>query len=497
MLTLNTLLSERAKSVPDKTCITFEKQKFTYAELDRHVSGIAGGLKAFGIEGRDRIAILMDNCPEYIFSYFAILRAGGIAVPLNTFLTPDEISYILNDSGCKVLIYNSAFSSRTEKIKEINPSLKAAEFGEIPIRPVKPQSSNNSEVAVLLYTSGTTGFPKGAMLTHHNLLSNAEASMNAMNVSGNDRILLFLPLFHSFSFTVCVILPIYAGARIVLLKSVKPFSKVINSIFRERITLFVAVPTVYNILSKKKMPFIARGLFKLFINIRACISGAAALPENTIHAFEERFNIPLIEGYGLTEASPVVAVNPLKGVRKPASVGPPVPGVEAAITGEDGRKLPAGQTGELIVKGPNVMKGYFNKPEETEAVLKGGWLHTGDMARIDDDGYIYIVDRKKDLIIVDGMNVYPREIEDLVLKNPLIEECAMIGIPDGRGSETPVLYIKKKDDEVITEADIRNYLKGRIAQFKIPRKIIFIDEFPKTATGKIKKTELRRLADSM
>jgi long-chain acyl-CoA synthetase len=498
-MTLSTLLSERAKSTPDKICITFEKKKFTYSAIDNLVSDIAGGLKDLGVEGRDRIAILMDNCPEYIVSYFAILRAGGVAVPINNFLTPDEIAYILNDSNCKIIIYSNSFSSHAEKIIKIIPSLKAVDFVEIPKTSPIPHLLkgrdgvlNEDELAVLLYTSGTTGFPKGAMLTHRNLLSNAAASMKVLNVSGKDRILLFLPLFHSFSFTVCVILPIYAGARIILLRSVKPFSKVINSIFRDRITLFVAVPTVYNVLSKKRMSFIARCLFKLLINIRACISGAAALPEDTIHAFEKRFKVPLIEGYGLTEASPVVAVNPLKGVRKPASVGPPVPGVEVAVVGEDGRKLPAGETGELIVKGPNVMKGYFNKPEETEAVLRKGWLYTGDMARIDEDGYIYIVDRKKDLIIVDGMNVYPREVEDFILKHSSVEECAMVGIPDGRGSETPILYIKKKDDAVIGETEIRNYLKGKIAQFKNPKKIIFIDEFPKTATGKIKKTELRK-----
>ena len=498
-MTLSTLLSERAKSIPDKVCITFEKKKFTYSAIDDLVTNIAGGLKALGVEYSDKIAILMENCPEYIVSYFAILRAGGISVPINNFLTPDEISYILNDSNCKYLIYNNAFSSHTEKIREITPSLKAVDFSEIPKIPsihpllkVGEEGLNDDEVAVLLYTSGTTGFSKGAMLTHRNLLSNAEACMKVMNVSSKDRILLFLPLFHSFSFTVCVILPIYAGARIILLRSVKPFSKVMNSIFKDRITLFIAVPTVYNVLSKKRMPFIARCLFKLLTNIRACISGAAALPEDTIHAFEKRFNIPLIEGYGLTEASPVVAVNPLKGVRKPTSVGPPVPGVTVAVVGEDGRKLPAGETGELIVKGPNVMTGYFNKPEETETVLRDGWLYTGDIARIDEDGYIYIVDRKKDLIIVDGMNVYPREVEDFILKHPSVEECAMVGIPDGRGSETPILYIKKKEDAVIEESEIRNYLKGRIAQFKNPKKIIFIDEFPKTATGKIKKTELRR-----
>jgi long-chain acyl-CoA synthetase len=499
-MTLSALLSEKANDIPNKICITFEKKKFTYSEIDGLVSDIAGGLKTFGFGNRDRAAILINNCPEYIVSYFAILRAGGIAVPVNTLLTPDEISYILNDSNCKVLIYNHPFISHAEKIKNRIPSLKAVDFEEIPKIPLIPpllRSGENGvndddEVAVLMYTSGTTGFPKGAMLSHRNLISNAEASMEVMDVSHKDRILLFLPLFHSFSFTVCVILPIYAGAQIVLLQSVRPFSKVINSIFRDRITLFVAVPTVYNILSKKKIPFMARWLLRFLMNIRVCISGAAALPEDTIYAFEKKFNVPLIEGYGLTEASPVVAVNPLKGVRKPASVGPPVPLVEAAVIGEDGRKLPAGDTGELIVKGPNVMKGYFNKPEETEAVLRGGWLHTGDLARIDEDGYIYIVDRKKDVIIVDGMNVYPREVEDFIMKHPSVEECAMVGIPDGKGSETPVLFVKKKEGAIIEEMEIRNYMKGRIAQFKNPRKIKFIDEFPKTATGKIKKTELRR-----
>jgi long-chain acyl-CoA synthetase len=221
------------------------------------------------------------------------------------------------------------------------------------------------------------------------------------------------------------------------------------------------------------------------------VSGAAALPGDTLHAFEERFKVPLLEGYGLTEASPVVSVNPLKGVRKPTSVGPPLPGVEVAVVGEDGKKMVPGGVGELIVKGPNVMKGYFNKEEETKEVLKDGWLYTGDMARIDEDGYIYIVDRKKDMIIIDGMNIYPREVEDIVTQHPSVEECAMVGISDGRGSEIPVLFIKKKENAILDESEIRKFLKGQIAQFKMPRRIVFVDEFPKTATGKIKKPELR------
>jgi len=387
--------------------------------------------------------------------------------------------------------------SHVEKINKAVPGLKAFLFDEIPAPHPSPPFTGESDfdenkVAVFLYTSGTTGFPKGAMLSHKNLLTNAESCMKAMEVSGSDRILLFLPLFHSFSFTVCVILSVFAGARIILLASVKPFSKVISSIFTDRITLFVAIPTIYNILSKKKMPFFLRFFFKFLINIRACISGAAALPADTIYTFEKRFNIPLIEGYGLTEASPVVAVNPLRSVRKPSSVGLPVPGVEVAVAGEDGKNLPAGETGELIVRGANVMLGYYNREKETGEVLKGGWLYTGDMARIDSDGYIYIVDRKKDLIIIDGMNMYPREVEDFVIQHPSVEECAMVGIPDGRGSEISVLYIKNKDNTVINESEIRGYLKGRFAQYKMPKRIIFIEEFPKTATGKIRKTELRK-----
>lgn len=231
--------------------------------------------------------------------------------------------------------------------------------------------------------------------------------------------------------------------------------------------------------------------FKFIMNIRICVSGSAALPAHTLHIFEKRFKVPLLEGYGLTEASPVVSVNPLRGVRKPGSVGIPLPGVEVAIIGEDGSRLKAGNTGELIVKGPNIMKGYFNKDLETREVLREGWLYTGDMAKVDEEGYIYIIDRKKDLIIHDGMNIYPREVEDHVAQHPSVDECAMIGLPSNRGTELPILFIKAADNAIIDETEIRNYLKNRVARFKMPRRIIFVDEFPKTATGKIKKTELR------
>lgn len=465
--------------------------------MDSLVTLTAGGLQSLGIKTGDRAAILMGNCPEYIISYFAVIRAGAIVVPVNTFLSAREVSYIIKDSGCRVIIYGASFADHISEIKKSSEALPVM-FNDIPLQAdslkegAEGFNCHEDEIAVLLYTSGTTGFPKGAMLTHRNLISNAEACIKVMHLSHRDRVLLFLPLFHSFSFTVCVLVPIYSEATIVLLESVKPFSMVINSIIKKRITLFVAIPTIYTILSKKRMPFLFRLIFKCLVRIRACISGASALPEETIRLFEERFNIPLLEGYGLTEASPVVAVNPVNGIRKIGSVGPPLPGIKSAVVGEDGRVLASGQVGELIVSGPNVMKGYFNKDSETREILKDGWLYTGDMAKIDADGYIFIVDRKKDLIIVDGMNIYPREVEDVIIKHPLIEECAMVGASAGKGSEIPVLFIKKKDNADIGEKEIRDYLKGQVANFKMPRRVIFIAEFPKTSTGKIKKTELKK-----
>jgi long-chain acyl-CoA synthetase len=261
-------------------------------------------------------------------------------------------------------------------------------------------------------------------------------------------------------------------------------------VIKDRVTFFVAIPAVYNILARKKIPFYVKPLFRLLVRIRACISGAASLPELTLRSFERQFNIPLIEGYGLTEASPVVAVNPRDGVRKAASVGLPLPGIKVAVFAENGRRLSVGDIGELAVKGPNVMRGYYNRQDETDEVMRDGWLLTGDMARIDGDGYIFIVDRKKDLIISDGMNIYPREIEEFIMQQGSVEECAMVGIPDGKGSETAVMFVKKKEDTILDEHELRNFMAGHLARFKMPRKIRFVQEFPKTATRKIKKAEL-------
>jgi long-chain acyl-CoA synthetase len=491
-MTLSDLLTQKAKSHPSKTCIKFESRGLSYSEIDSLATLYAGGLVSAGLESRDRVAILMENCPEYIILYFSIIRAGGIVIPLNTFLTSNEVSYILKDSGCKILLYSGKYAVYIEDITNKCDGIKCISYERVPQSEFAPEVIDENDTAALLYTSGTTGFPKGVMLSHRNLLSNAEACIQAMNVSHKDRVLLFLPLFHAFSFTVCVVLPICAGASIVLLASVKPFSKVVKSIVRDRITLFVAVPTVYNILSKKNFSSFAKLLMRILVKVRLCFSGASALPETTLREFEKRFSIPLIEGYGLTEASPVISVNPLNGPRKPASVGLPIPGVEISVIGEDGAALPQGEIGELIVKGPNVMQGYYNRLKETSDVLRNGWLYTGDLVKIDEDGYIFIMDRKKDLIIVDGMNIYPREIEDHVSSHPSVDECAMVGVPDEKGSELTCLYIKKYENADVSEKEIHNFLQDKIARFKAPKRIRFIEEFPKTATGKIKKSELKK-----
>jgi long-chain acyl-CoA synthetase len=491
-MTLSTLLRERAFRHPERVAIKFLKNKITYYELNTLVSEKAGGLRLLGLNTGDRVAVLMENCPEYIISYFSILRAGGVSVPVNTFLTPVEVEYIVRDSGVKILIYGQLFVSHAEEIKKCIPEITVIRYDEIPHQHFDSHNEYGDDTAVILYTSGTTGTPKGAMLTHNNLLSNAEACKMAMHLLPSDRILVFLPLFHSFSFTVCVILPLYTGFTIILLPSVKPFSRIIKTIIRERVTLFVAIPSVYAILAKKKFPFFVNYLLKLFLNIRICVSGAAALSGSVLKAFEERFRIPLLEGYGLTEASPVISVNPLHGIRKKGSVGLPLPGIEVVIFGENGERLPANEVGELAVKGPNVMKGYFNKEDDTHEAIRDGWLFTGDLAKIDNDGYIYIVDRKKDLIIVDGMNIYPREVEDVVLSHPSVEECAMVGVESHRGDELPVLFLKLRDGAVIDENGIIDHLRKRIARYKLPKKIHMIKELPKTGTGKIKKTELRK-----
>lgn len=501
-MTLGKMLEETAQRFPRKCAIKFEKRKISYQELNTSVNKASHSLLTLGLEKGDRVGILSDNCPEYIISYFAILKFGGIAVPINSFLTGNEIKYIVNDCQIKVLITSKKFLRTIQPVVSQMPSIvkiivinEAGQNEHMSFESLlasgKPENVQaeieEHDLAVFIYTSGTTGHPKGAMLSHYNLFMNVVDCVQVFKVVPKDKFLLFLPMFHSFTFTVCVLLPLKAGSTIILIGSVKSLDAIKKAILFDRVTLFVGVPAVYNVLANKPLPKILR-----YINaIRAFVSGSAPLPAPVIEKMEQKFKSVLCEGYGLSEASPVVSVNPIFGARKAGSVGLTLPGVQVKIVDESLKELPVGEVGELAVKGPNVMQGYFNLPEETAKTIVDGWLLTGDIAKLDDEGYIYIVDRKKDMLLVRGVNVYPREIEDVLYQHPKIVECAVIGVPDEVKGEAPKAFIVVREGETLSEQEVRGFCKEHLAGYKLPKYIEFRASLPKNATQKIMKRDLR------
>ncbi|MGE4317883.1 MAG: long-chain-fatty-acid--CoA ligase [Deferribacterales bacterium] len=497
-------LEEQASLRGSKKYLTFDKDKYSYREINSKANKLANLLHKRGINKGDRVAVMLENSPEFFISLFGILKAGCVCIPINTFFIQAEVVYIINDSGAKLFVTSSAFKEVAEEITDKCPSLKTVmtyedtKFqSENIVRLINKVTDKKPEVeirpedhAVFIYSSGTTGHPKGAMLTHFNLVSNAKGCLERFRVTVNDRFLLFLPSFHAYALMTCVILPTYAGSSIIILGSVADLKKKSfrNILLFQRPTFFLGVPQVYTALIRSKMP---RWFVKFVYPVRLHVSGGAPLPEETLIRFREKFKRPIVEGYGLSEASPVVSCNTLER-QKALSVGPALPGVEVKIVDENEVEQPVGTVGELIVKGPNVMTGYWNMPGLTDMTLRNGWLFTGDLAKLDEEGYIYIVDRKKDLIIVKGINVYPREIEELLHKHEAIEAAAVIGLPDKNSGEIPVAYIKPKPGLTISETDIKGYLRKSLAHFKIPKHIHLCEDMPMTATGKVLKRELKR-----
>jgi long-chain acyl-CoA synthetase len=496
LVPLDWVLQKRASLTPHGTFIKFEGEKFSFREMDRLASVFASFLVGNGMKAGDRVALLSHNSPLYIAAYFGVIRGGGIILPLNNLLTHEELDFILKDADARICLFDTDCSGTVKKLgtKESRLFFALADIANAPSAgiPFRPAQHGLDDVSTILYTSGTTGRPKGALLTHRNILANATGATSAIHISHKDRFVVFLPLFHSFTFTVCVIIPLVTGSMISLLPGVRPFSRVVRSLIVDRITLFVAIPTVYKILAEKHMPFFV----KLLLNLRLCISGAAPLPVKVIQEFEDAYKVPLLEGYGLTEASPVVSFNPLeREKRKPGTVGLPLPGIEVRVVDDCGDQLPPNIPGELIVKGPNVMKGYLNKPEETAKAIKNGWLYTGDIAVIEETGHIRIIDRKKDMIIVDGLNVYPYEVEEVLYRHLAVKDCSMIGVPHEHeeGKELVIMYVVLKESATASSKELRDYLSEHVAHYKIPRRFIFTTELPRTATGKIIKKELRIL----
>lgn len=500
------MLDTSAKKYPGKVALVFGTKRITYKELVVITRKLAGGLSELGVRRGDRVGIWFPNCPEFVYSFFAILRLGAVVVPINSMFKREEGYFIMEDSAAKVLLCSidriadaQNLLSRLDDLGHVI-CVSAPKDDEVIVNFDsflnryeefdKDTKIEEDELAQIIYTSGTTGRPKGASLTHKNLLANVKDCAQIINVTRRDCTICILPLFHSFASTVCMLLPIYKGARVVIMRAVRPFKRVIRSIFKQKVTIFAGVPSLYSILAEAKFSSFALFLNRFINPLRLCISGAAALPFDVWEKFEKKFKRPLLQGYGLTEASPVVSLNPYKGRKKPASVGIALPSVEVKVVDKSGEELSCGDIGELLVKGPNVMKGYYNLDKETHETLKESWLYTGDLAKMDEDGFIYIMGRSKEMINVRGLNVYPREIEDLLYKHPMITEAAIVGVEHPHRGEVPVAFVVNKAD--IKEREIVNYLRVNLASYKVPIRIFFKDNLPKNTTGKILKKDLRK-----
>ncbi|MGD0253046.1 MAG: long-chain fatty acid--CoA ligase [Verrucomicrobiota bacterium] len=490
-MNLATAFANCAKKHAPKTAIFWGETEIPYAALLAQSQNIAAHLQTkFGVKPGDRVALWVKNCPEFVSAVFGILLAGGVVVPINNFLKPAEVSYIVNDSGANVLITDAELAAHFETLKVARPSLeilRVEQFvSEIANRQSPIANQTESDLAALLYTSGTTGHPKGAMLTHGNFLHNVASCVAALAVREDDRIVVALPQFHSFMFTVGTLLPVLCGGGILLLKTLHPFKSVLEEIARHRGTILPAVPSFYRALLA--VPEFGR------LPLRLCVSGGAPLPVEVFNEFTRKFPFPLREGYGPTESSPVATVNPIYGINKPGSIGKPIPNVELSIRDEAGKELPVGAIGEICICGGNVMRGYWNQPEETAKVLRNGWLLTGDVGYRDADGYYYITDRKKDMLLVNGINVYPREIEEVIYQFPGVKEAAVVGVPDPRKGEQPVAFITAAEGQTLDEKALQQFIRSKLADYKLPKQIVFLPALPRNATGKILKTELRKQA---
>jgi long-chain acyl-CoA synthetase len=474
-----------------KTAVFWGDEQFTYAQLRDQTARVAQHLaRDLGVRPGDRVAVWLNNCPEFITALFGALQAGAVVVPVNCFLKAEEVGYILGDSGTDVLISEEALAGAHGRLTAERPSLRVLKKESFPaaagpVPDVAAPARTLEDLAVLIYTSGTTGHPKGAMLSHGNLLHNVGSCRQMLEVVDVDRFALLLPMFHSFMLTVCILLPLTVGGSIVLIRSLHPPKSILMEIIRHGATVLPAIPQLFRALANAPVP--------PNLSVRLCISGAAPLPVDTLREFNARYPIPLIEGYGLSEASPVVSLNPIRGVQKPGSIGRPVPDVEISIRDEDGRELPCREVGEVCVRGGNVMLGYWNLPEETAQALRDGWLYTSDIGYTDEDGYSFITDRKKDMLLVNGINVYPREIEEVMYHFPGVKEAAVIGRPDARKGEQPVAFVALNDGQPLDAAALVAYLREHLADYKVPRHVVQVASLPRNATGKILKTELRKL----
>jgi long-chain acyl-CoA synthetase len=488
---LATLLTESAARDGDHIAIKLDDTEVSYALLDEGTKRVAGMLREKGVGPGDRVGVMLPNVPYFPIVYYGILRAGAVVVPMNVLLKGREVAFYLKDSGAKVLFawgdFGEAAGAGADQAGAELVAVAPGDFEQLvmaaePVQGVVDRAGDAD--AVILYTSGTTGTPKGAQLTHDNLRRNAEVSRGLHDTSADDVILGALPLFHSFGQTCTLNAGIGAGSTITLLPRFDP-AKALEIIQRDQVTIFMGVPTMYGALLHAPQREGAD-----LSSLRLCVSGGASLPLELMREFEEAFDAVILEGYGLSETSPIASFNHPDRARKPGSIGTPIRGVEFKLVDEDGNEVPEGESGEILIMGHNVMKGYWGRDDATQEAIRDGWFHSGDMAKVDEDGYFFIVDRKKDMIIRGGYNVYPREVEEVLYEHPAVREAAVVGVPHGEWGEEVGAAVALKEGEQISPEELRDYVKENVASYKYPREIWFVDELPKGPTGKILKREI-------
>jgi long-chain acyl-CoA synthetase len=486
-------LTETAKAFADRPALKLDDMIVNYAVLNEGATRIAGLLKEKGIEPGDRVGIMLPNVPYFGVVYYGILRAGGVVVPMNVLLKGREVAFYLKDSGAKLVFawhdFGEAAQTGAEEAGCDAILVKPGEFEQLVMdapRAEEDEPREDDDTAVILYTSGTTGTPKGAELTHSNLTQNCTVTAKTLvQITEDDMILGALPLFHSFGQTCGLNAAVATGACLTLIPRFEP-SKALEIIARDEVTVLEGVPTMYHAMLNAANKDEADTS-----SLRVCVSGGSAMPVEVMKSFEKQFDCIILEGYGLSETSPVASFNHPDKERKPGSIGTPIKGVEMKAFDDDDNEVGQGDVGEVVIRGHNIMKGYWNREDATEEVMRGGWFHSGDMATVDEDGYFFIVDRKKDMIIRGGYNVYPREIEEVLYEHPAVSEVAVIGVADDSLGEEVAAMIVLKDGADASEDDLRAFTKERVAAYKYPRKIWFSDELPKGPTGKILKREIK------
>ena len=498
-MNLATMLTASAERHPDRPALKLDDSVVTYALLDELSARVAGLLRERGVEPSDRVGIMLPNVPYFAVCYYGVLRAGAVVVPMNVLLKGREVAFYLGDPQAKLLFAWHQFAEPAEEgAAEAGAQcvlVKPGEFEQL-LASVEPRPEmvdrDPSDTAVILYTSGTTGTPKGAELTHSNLARNAEVATGLFDLGEETVTLGALPLFHSFGQTCALNATIAKGGCITFIPRFDA-AKALEIIERDEVDVFEGVPTMYAAMLHAE----DRERYDTS-TLRVCVSGGAAMPGEVLRSFESAFGCKILEGYGLSETSPVASFNPPTGERKVGSIGVPVEGVEMRVVDDQGNEVPRGEVGEIAIRGHNVMRGYWNRPEATEeAFLEGGWFRTGDMGRVDEDGYFFIVDRKKEMIIRGGYNVYPREIEEVLYEHPAVREAAVIGIPHDQLGEEVGAAVALKPGADCSPEEIRDHVKGQVAAYKYPRQVWFIDELPKGPTGKVLRREIKPPVESL